>query len=257
MADTGSSVESLSALELEGLEKDGEIEEVWVTITGIHAKRDGKWQKLGDVSKEQQRINLMDLHFQPELLGEGRLPAGTYTEFRFQVEANDEDNGILNNFIVVDGEEVPLKIPSNEIKPHINMDIAEGAVVQLVFDVDHEQFVDRSKGSITNPRKMLKFVGLLEKHYGSITGKIELPEGVSDILSIDVRLLRTGMDEPVWVASLEENVVTFKVDHLLAGEYKLEATLKFSDKVEITLYSPRFFIEVGLEKEIIIGEVSF
>ena len=31
MADTGSSVESLSALELERLEKDGEIEEVWVT----------------------------------------------------------------------------------------------------------------------------------------------------------------------------------------------------------------------------------
>ncbi len=254
MADTGSSAQALATLGLEVLESDGEIEAVWVTITGIHAKRDGEWEKLGNVSEEQQRINLMDLCFEPELLGAGRLPAGKYTEFRFQVRANDELGGTLNNYIVVNGEAVPLKIPSNEIKPHINMDIVANTAVQLVFDVDHEQFVDRSKGTITNPRKMLKFVGLLEEEFGSITGTIKLPEWVSAFLSIDVKVFRTGTAGPVWTTSLEDGALTFTIDALLQGEYTIEATVKLLDLPGLTLSAGPFVLEAGFEAEITINK---
>ena len=255
MANTEPSVAALSALGLQDLADTGEIEEVWVTIDSIHAKRDGKWEKLSTVSEEQQRLNLMDLHFEPALLAEGRLPAGEYTEFRFQVKKNDEQKGILNNYIVVDGEPVPLYIPSDEIKPHINMNIVADTAVQLVFDVDQEQFVDRSKGTITNPRQMLKFVGLIEEEYGSIAGTIELPDWVEGFLTIDVRAFRDGMEDPVWTASLEENVLTFKIDTLLKGEYRLEATVTLLDLVEFTLIAGPIEVEVGGEVEITINTV--
>ena len=252
MAKTTSPVESLSALGLEGPEVDGEVEAVWVTVTGVHAKRDGTWdRKLFDVPQDQQLINLMDLHFDPELLGEGRLPAGTYTEFRFQLKENDEASGVLHNYLVVNGAKVPLKVPSNEIKPEIDIAIAKGAMVQLVFDVDPENFVDRNTGSISNPRKMLKFVGLLEDEFGSIVGKLELPDWITEgTLSIDLHLFREGTDEPVWTASLEDNILIFEIESLLKGSYRLEATVEVVGLPETTLCAGPFTIEAGIEKSI-------
>jgi hypothetical protein len=245
-------IQSLSSLGLEGLRANEEIEAVWVTITGIYAKRDGKWdRKLFDVPQGRQLINLMDLNVQAELLGEKRLPAGTYTEFRFQLEENDEAGGLLHNYTVVNGKKVPLKIPSNEIKPeNFDVVISKGTVVQLVFDVDSENFVDRNKGMITNPRKMLKFAGLLDEEFGSITGQIKLPAWVNeDILSIELNLFRASTTDAIWTTSLTDNLLKFEIAGLVKGSYRLEAEIKLLG-LGFSLHAGPFTIEAGIKKSI-------
>ncbi len=71
LTDTGQTFEA-AALGLETSQEGQEIEEVWVTITAIYAKRDSGWEKLFDVPQDQQQVNLMDLHLKAGTLGRGQ-----------------------------------------------------------------------------------------------------------------------------------------------------------------------------------------
>lgn len=230
----------LGALGVEVAETDQRIEEIWVTITGVAVKRDGNWEMLA--VKQQEPIDLMGLRFSEMLLGEGKIPAGSYSEIRFQIAEE-------GNYVVVEGGETkPLKVPSDELKPHIGkLNIAAGTVTELVFDVNSKYFAEPGKdgGYNANPRQSLRFVEQVELEFGELDVRIELPEWLDEVFSIELSLFKVGELEPIWITELEEGELALKVSFLPPGEYYLEATVQLADFVTIQLSAGPFEVKVG------------
>ena len=81
-----------------------QIDEIWVTINRIEAKRDGHWEVIAKLSGGA-KVNLFDLQAQAQLLVEKSIPAGRYSEFRLVL---NEDAG-ANYVVLRDGTEAVLK----------------------------------------------------------------------------------------------------------------------------------------------------
>ncbi|HKM42874.1 MAG TPA: DUF4382 domain-containing protein [Limnochordia bacterium] len=244
LTDTGQSLEAatLGSLRLDGAGSE-EISEVWVTITAVHGHRDGGWVKLFDVP-EPDPINLMGLRFSKELLGSGSIPAGKYDKVRFEVKEN-EGGTKWPNYIVINGEPHPLKVPPNKIQVDMDITITTDAMIELVFDVDRKFLVERGndQGYIANPSKAMRYVKVHEDAYGTIKGEIELPHWVTNWLSIDVKLLRENL--PVWQTSLENGMIRFELQSVPPGEYEFTADVIIGDLLNITLRSGTFTVEAG------------
>lgn len=244
VTDSGNSVGTMG---FETASLDDEIAEVWITVKSVTARVNNKWVKLFDVPESESKINLRDLHFKQKLLGNSRIPAGKYTEIRFELADGE------NNYIVFkNGQKAALKVPSNELKPEINITIAKDTVVELVFDVNQDFFIERgNEGSYNvNPRKSLKFVGSFDDIYGSIEGEIVLPEKVEKLIAIDIKLFRTGNPNPIWLTSLQDSKLKFEINTLPEGEYWLEAEVSFFDLATLELRTDPFQIKAGKLKEI-------
>jgi hypothetical protein len=228
------------------------VEEIWVTVSKVTARVDGRWVTLLQVPEGDGRINLKDLRFRERLLGTSHIPAGKYTEIRFELKEN-QAGGTLHNYIVLaDGSTIALKVPSSELKPDLNLSIAKDTVVELVFDVDLNFFVERgSDGSyIVNPRKALRFMESFREKFASLSGEIELPEGLGKLLSIEINLFRAGYPEPIWTTELKDGKLSFEIASLPAGEHHLEASLQLLGTASLTLTSGPFDLEAGTGKTI-------
>jgi len=155
------------------------------TIIEVEAKIDGKRVKLFDVPEEQQHVNLMDLQFKQELLGGGNLPAGAYKEIRFKVKPNEDE--VLHNYVVVSGEQVALKVPSNELKPDINITIEKDTIVDLVFDVNEKYFSEPNGSYNANPK-----IGSLQPGVHRLEAEINFLDIASARLESDPIVLGAG-----------------------------------------------------------------
>ncbi len=138
---------------------------------------------------------------------------------------------------------------SNELKPHMEITIAAGTTVELVFDVNPKQFANRSGGYNVNPRQGMIFVESFRNEFGEIVAEIELPINVSEWLSIDVNLFRQGEDLPIWTTSLENGMLKFEINSLLPGEYYLEATLAVGE-LELILEAGPIIVKAGEIQEV-------
>ncbi len=232
-----------SSLSTQATALTAEVTEVWVTIIEVEAKIDGKRVKLFDVPEEQQHVNLMDLQFKQELLGGGNLPAGAYKEIRFKVKPNEDE--VLHNYVVVSGEQVALKVPSNELKPDINITIEKDTIVDLVFDVNEKYFSEPNGSYNANPKKVLRFVESFHEEYGGISGEVKLWPGVSDWLSIEINLFREGQSTPIWHTVLMDDVIQFEIGSLQPGVYRLEAEINFLDIASARLESDPIVLGAG------------
>lgn len=246
--DTGQSLEP-AVLGVEAAQIGEEITEVWVTITAVYAKHNKGWEKLFDIPADQGLVNLMDLRFQKELLGGNSIPAGKYTEIRFEVKENEGDHEAgWFNYVVVNGQKSPLKVPSTVLKVDMNITLTDGSIVELIFDVDSRFLVERGgdNGYIANPRKAMRFMKSYEIEYGGIMGEIELPAGIDSWLSIDVELVRSRDRHRMWSTKLEDNKLKFEIQGLPPGRYEFRVVVRLMDgTVAIEFETDPITVEAG------------
>ena len=239
---------STSTMGFETVALDEEITEIWVTIEAVTAKLNNKWVKLLDVPMSEGKINLMNLQLKQKLLGTANIPAGKYSEIRFELSGLEQ-----NNYIVfASGRTAALKVPSNELKPEFQLVIAKDTMAELVFDINQDFLVELGSDGVynVNPRKALRFVGSFDNLYGSLQGEVVLPDGIEQLLSIQVHLFRLGKHDPIWTTSLQDSKLKFEISTLPAGEYWLEAEVRFLDLASLDLRTDQFRIETGKCKEV-------
>lgn len=242
LTETGSSYDALGAL---GTQGEAEVREIWVTVEKVTARVDGSWVTLFTVPEAQGKLNLMDLRFRQTLLAAGEIPAGKYSEIRFQLKPN------ASYIVFQDGSTAPLQVPSNELKPELNLALAHGTAVELVFNVDLRYLVERgSTGSYNvNPRKALCFLESFQTEFASIKGEIELPDLPEELISIELQLFRVGQETPIWFAVLQNGKLSFEITSLPEGEYRLEAELVFLGG-SLSLKGAPFYLEGGTQKPV-------
>jgi len=231
-----------------------EIREVWVSMAKVTARINGQWVTLLELPADAGEINLKELLFRAQLLGATSIPAGKLSEIRFELRENQAGGHLYNYLVFADGRIEPLKLPSRELKPELNLVIARDSAVELVFDVNLDYFAERGSGGYTvNPRKALRFLDSYWQEFASLSATIELPPGLGEILTVELKLLRVGDQHPIWSAELQDGVLSFQVTSLPAGEYTLEAAVKLADLATLTFSSGPFHLEGGTNKQIVLG----
>jgi len=243
-----------AAYELQAQAGEG-IAAVWVNVAKVTARVDGRWVTLVELPEGEGSVNLSDLRYRGRLLGSKTIPAGKIDELRFVLRENKTQGHLYNYVILADGSKVPLKVPSNELKPQLNLSVTKDSVVELVFGVNLAYFVEKgSDGSYNaNPSKALRFLESYLENFASIRGEIVLPAGVDQLLAIELHLWRTGYPHPIWTAHLQDGVLRFEITNLLEGEYRLEASLQLLGTASITLSSGPFYLEAGSSKALTLG----
>lgn len=87
-------------------------------------------------------VNVLDLAFQQELLGEAVLPAGTYNQLRLVLESNVDEISPANYLVMEDDPDqtkIPLDTPSGQksgLKVVGTFDVAAGEATAVVLDFD-------------------------------------------------------------------------------------------------------------------------
>lgn len=238
-AETEISSSSLATLGLEAPDPEKEIKAIWVTVTEVKVKRDGKWETIA--VEHQDEINLMELQF-PTLLGQASIPAGTYTEirFRFAEEGRIEFEG--------GGEPKTLNFPSSELKVDLGKKrIVAGSTTELIFDVNPGSFAERGSGDVynANPSKSLRFVKEVKAEFGELDVRIQLPEGINKFVSAEVSLFKSGKEEPIWNTGLQGDVFELKISYLTPGEYYLKASVNVGDSVTFDLSAGPIEVKAG------------
>ncbi len=207
-----------------------EIKEVWVTITGVHAHRDGKWHVVRDLSDSPIEVDLLQLRFDHALLGESLLPAGAYSELRLIVD----DSTSAKSYVVHKDDSITyLKVPSGAqtgLKIHHNFVVPAGGSVELVMDANVLEFIHKAGASgkyIMNPTA----IRVVDRNTaGIITGQVlgqnsdeEDPAPITD-RQVTVTV-RDGADVVVaQTLALGEEDGLFQVNAVPAGVYTVVVT---------------------------------
>lgn len=95
---------------------------------------EAKWVTLEEI--EPQEINLLDLTGSDILLGSEELEEGFYAEIRLILGSD--------NYVVIDGEEHPLKVPSGQqsgYKIKLGEPLYSGEIMDLTIEFDAEKSV--------------------------------------------------------------------------------------------------------------------
>ncbi|GFO54772.1 hypothetical protein GMSM_17790 [Geomonas sp. Red276] len=127
-------------------------------------------------------VNLMDFHFVPQVLGTATLPAGTYTQIRLILAANQQPN--LSNYVVMTGDptKVPLTTPSAQqtgLKINGKFTVAAGSSSTLLIDFNPAAAIVRAGNSgqvILKPTgvRLVQIFGSLS-NAGAVVGTIRSP----------------------------------------------------------------------------------
>lgn len=106
------------------------VEAVVVTIASVEVHHTGGPSV--EALIEPLELDLLQLRDRVIPIAEVQLQAGKITQIRFVV---------TEGHVLVDGEEVPLEIPSGEVKLVGNFDVPEGALAVMLVDFDAEASV--------------------------------------------------------------------------------------------------------------------
>ena len=82
--------------------------------------------------------------------------------------------------------------------------------------------------------------------------RIELPEVIGELLSIQLSLFKDGQDEPVWITQLEDDELEVKISFLPPGEYYLEASVTLVDLLTLDLSAGPIEVKAGERVESIL-----
>jgi hypothetical protein len=122
---------------------DSNVKAVWITVKEINMKSSGGWESLSGFNGPK-KFNLMDLRDSTAVfLGEEKLPAGSFSEIRFVVDAPDENGPASSNpgcyIEYKDGSTQPLYIPSGSesgFKAKGSFDVPVNGTVDVTADFD-------------------------------------------------------------------------------------------------------------------------
>jgi len=163
-----------------------EIKEVNVTLDRVEVHSvDNGWQEIQNFDDEDdgtKTFNLLDLRFEPELLGQEMLPTGNYTKIRLYLAANEYDEEEGNplgtegdSYIKFDDDTTEeLFIPAGEqagLQIDHNFIIQEGTITHLVLDNDIRDILNNKipEGYILR-RTAIEVIDLQD--VGDIEGKV-------------------------------------------------------------------------------------
>lgn len=126
-----------------------EIENVWIYIDEVRVQREDEgWITLNDFDGEDDdmlTVDLLDLKFTEELLGQETLEAGNYNKIRLKLAAEYEDGehrtgqNSMSRIVYEDGTEQNLTVPAGVQKGfQIDYDftLEDNSIVELLIDVE-------------------------------------------------------------------------------------------------------------------------
>ncbi|MDH4197180.1 MAG: DUF4382 domain-containing protein [Candidatus Aminicenantes bacterium] len=99
------------------------------------------------------KMDLIKLLNDKELLLDAELTAGFYTQIRFVIDSGH---------VVVGGIQYPLEVPSSEIKISANFQVQEGGTTTVVLDFDAEKSVHVTGAGKNNKKYSLRPVILVK-----------------------------------------------------------------------------------------------
>ncbi|HEX6705856.1 MAG TPA: DUF4382 domain-containing protein [Albitalea sp.] len=114
------------------------IEKVRVHQSAAAGDNDGGWSEV--VLSPAKRVDLLALtNGVLEDLGQTQLPAGTYTQLRLVLSANNGAHPLANSVVPTGAAEIALTTPSGQqsgIKLNVNLQVEAGKVADFVLDFD-------------------------------------------------------------------------------------------------------------------------
>jgi hypothetical protein len=114
------------------------VQEVRVNQSATAGDGDAGWYTIA--LAPPQRVDLLTLtNGVLFTLGQTPLPAGTYTQMRLVLAANDAGNPLANSVVPTGGAEVPLTTPSAQqsgLKANIDIPVASNQLADFVIDFD-------------------------------------------------------------------------------------------------------------------------
>lgn len=114
------------------------VQKVRIHRSSAAAESDAGWSEV--VLATPKRINLVPLtNGVLEELGQATVPAGSYSQIRLVLAANDATAPLANSVQPIGGAEVPLDTPSamqSGLKLQAHFEVEEGQVADFVLDFD-------------------------------------------------------------------------------------------------------------------------
>lgn len=159
-------------LQVKMIDAPANFEAVYVDVLDVQcvysADSTAEWQSLPNVSRAN--VNLLDLvNGNSLLLADAEIPTGMIYGMRL-VLGN-------NNYIVVDGVNVPLETPSAQqsgLKLKMEQQVQEGVVYKMILDFDAAKSIVKTGNKKYNLKPVIRM--MMEADGGSIAGAVS-PDG--------------------------------------------------------------------------------
>lgn len=222
---------------------DHAFSEVVVSIKEVRAVPAGKEDSDVDglplivVFETPRVVNVLDLAFQQELLGEALVPAGDYNQLRLVLEENTDPLAPVNYIILADDPEqtpIPLDTPSGHesgLKIAGHFEVGAGEITSVALDFDPSRAIVQSGQS---QQWQFKPTGIrvvqteeLLLSYGAVAGQVayEVTEGgvttLAPVSAAMVHAIPQGGVAPVASSSVNPEDGTFRL-LLPDGIYELQ-----------------------------------
>ncbi len=167
-----------------------QIDGVYITVSGVEYHRNGQWEQVPDFG-EPQTYNLLELtNGERALLGDLTLPAGRYTQIRFLLDIEPEDDADVEtaesigetpgSYLTFEDsdDKSPLFVPSGlqtGYKAQGTFEVPANGTVEVTADFDARRAVVKAGDS---GRYLLRPVIRLvvENQAGAITGTVSSSE---------------------------------------------------------------------------------
>ena len=207
------------------------VQKVRVNQSATAADTDAGWSEI--VLNPAQRIDLLSLQNGVLAeLGQTPLPAGTYTQLRLVLAANDSTTPMANSVVPTGGSEIALKTPSAQQSGlKMNVDLAVGAnqMIDLVLDFNACKSVVKAGNS---GQYLLKpVVSVVPRFVSGATGFVDMTLANGNTL---VSLQQGGV---IVKATAPDSAGKFLLQPVSPGTYDLviaapgQATLVVTDVV--------------------------
>ena len=152
------------------------IDRVRVNQSGTATDTDAGWSEI--VLSPARRVDLLSLaNGVLEDLGQTALPAGTYTQMRLVLAANDASHPLANSVVPTGGAETALTTPSAQqsgIKLNVDIDVAADKVADVVLDFNAcKSVVTRGKSGQYNLKPVIAVTPVLSDAGLRVVGYVD------------------------------------------------------------------------------------
>ncbi len=245
----GSSGGTTGLLQVGVTDLSGNVSSLVVTIREIRVVPAGQEEEATGVGLPliatfvaPQPIDIMQLQYQQQLLGENQVPAGAYSQVRLVLEPNPP--GAPVNYLIYASDlntMVPLKTPSGQqsgLKILGQFEVAAGVINAIVLDFDPAKAVvtaGKSGQTLLKPTgiRITKVAEILAS-YGGIGGAV-LPEDAQATAMVSV--IPVGESAAIAQGSVNPDDGSFRAG-VPSGEYYLVVTADGYPTFDSSLLSP-------------------
>jgi len=235
------------------------IREVQVVPADLVGKNDGPFPVVVSFAPSLV-INIMDLQYQQQLLGEGQIPVGQYGQVRLVLDRNPEIGDPVN-YVTYEGAEetkVPLKTPSGQqsgLKILGQFEVVAGQINAIVLDFAPSKAVvtaGQSGQTLLKPTgiRITQVEEILES-YGCIVGTV-MPELAWPTALVSV--IPVGESAPVARGSVSPEDGSFRAC-VEPGNYYLVVTADGYQTYNSSLLVTPVMYAVGAGSEVDAAEI--